>query len=57
MTTKALRLDFVSDLTTNAFLTALRRFVSRRGRPTQVYSDNRTNFVDASKELNLFFQD
>jgi transposase InsO family protein len=54
MSTKALHLELVSDLTTNAFLAALRRFVSRRGRPAQVYSDNATNFVSASKELKLF---
>jgi transposase InsO family protein len=54
MSTKALHLELVSDLTTNAFLAALRRFVSRRGRPAQVHSDNGTNFVGASKELKRF---
>jgi hypothetical protein len=54
MSTKALHLELVSDLTTNAFLAALRRFVSRRGRPTQVYSHNGTNFVGVSKELKRF---
>jgi transposase InsO family protein len=54
MSTKALHLELVSDLTTNAFIAALRRFMSRRGRPAQVYSDNGTNFVGASKELKRF---
>nr|CAI5869832.1 unnamed protein product [Callosobruchus analis] len=30
---------------------ALRRFVSRRGKPRRVYSDNGTNFVSTAKEL------
>jgi hypothetical protein len=53
MSAKALHLELVSDLTTNAFLAAL-RFVSRRGRPTQVYSDNGTNVVGASNDLKRF---
>lgn len=50
-TTKAIHLELVSDLTTEAFLASLRRFVSRRGKPAQVYSDNGSNFVGANHEL------
>ncbi|XP_076660445.1 uncharacterized protein LOC143363797 [Halictus rubicundus] len=39
------------DLTTEAFLAALRRFFSRRGRASDIYSDNATNFVGANKEI------
>ncbi|GFX85128.1 integrase catalytic domain-containing protein [Trichonephila clavipes] len=39
-----------------AFLSALRRFVSRRGYPSDIYSDNGTNFVGASAYLNDLFQ-
>lgn len=49
--TKAIHLELVSDLTTEAFLAALRRFVSRRGKPCKMHSDNGTNFVGASAEL------
>ena len=49
--TKAIHLELVSDLTTASFLSALRRFISRRGKPNTIYSDNATNFVRANKEL------
>ncbi|XP_059217542.1 uncharacterized protein LOC131994720 [Stomoxys calcitrans] len=53
MVTKAVHLEAVSDLTTNAFLAAFRRFISRRGTCTDLYSDCGTNFVGASKELQV----
>ncbi|XP_073979886.1 uncharacterized protein [Rhodnius prolixus] len=53
---RAIHLEVVSDLTTNAFLAALRRFMSRRGVCTRIYSDNATNFVGAAKELNKLFK-
>jgi hypothetical protein len=49
----------VSDLTTEAFLAALRRFVARRGIPSLLWSDNGSNFVGAVpelKELSSFLQ-
>ena len=49
--TKAVHLELVSDLTTDAFLAALRRFVSRRGLPTDIHSDNGTNFIGAKNDL------
>ena len=48
---KAVHLELVSDLTTEAFLSCLRRFVSRRGLPTLIWSDNGTNFVGADREI------
>ena len=38
--TRAIHLDLVPDLTTNAFLRCFRRFTARRGRPSLVVSDN-----------------
>ncbi|XP_065368797.1 uncharacterized protein LOC135961232 [Calliphora vicina] len=55
MVTKAIHLEAVSDMTTNAFLAAFRRFVSRRGVCTDIYSDCGTNFIGASKELQVLF--
>lgn len=51
MVTKAIHLEAVSDLTTSGFLAAFRRFTSRRGPCSDIYSDCGTNFVGASKEL------
>jgi len=34
-----------------SFIAALRRFSSRRGKSTHIYSDNGTNFVGANREL------
>lgn len=45
--TKAVHLELVMDLTTAAFLAALKRFAARRGQPRTIYSDNGTNFVGA----------
>lgn len=50
--TKAIHLELVSDMTTECFIAALRRFVSRRGKPAHIYSDNGTNFVGIKRELN-----
>ncbi|XP_062538784.1 uncharacterized protein LOC134207076 [Armigeres subalbatus] len=49
--TKAVHLELVGDLTTSAFLAALRRFISRRGLPTEIHSDNGLNFKGASNQL------
>lgn len=51
MSIKAIHLEVVSDLTTDGFLAALRRFVARRGLPQHIYSDNGTNFVGANNQL------
>ena len=52
LTVKAVHLELVSDLTTDAFISALRRFIARRGKPKLLWSDHGTNFVGAQKELN-----
>ncbi|XP_043263445.1 uncharacterized protein LOC122403778 [Colletes gigas] len=48
---KAVHLELVSDLTSEAFIAALRRFIARRGLCTSISSDNGTNFVGANNEL------
>ncbi|XP_055633074.1 uncharacterized protein LOC129773488 [Toxorhynchites rutilus septentrionalis] len=41
----------VSDLITEGFIAALKRFVARRGRPRTIFCDNATNFAGAEKEF------
>ncbi|XP_029172121.1 uncharacterized protein LOC114941332 [Nylanderia fulva] len=53
MTTKAIHLELVSDYSSDAFLATLNRFVSRRGYPASIYSDNGTTFQGADRELKL----
>ena len=48
---KAVHLEVVSDLTSEAFIACLRRFVARRGKPHTIWSDHGSNFVGASREL------
>lgn len=49
--TKAVHLEIVSCLTTESFLACLKRFTSRRGLPSQIFSDNGSTFIGASNEL------
>jgi len=55
-TTRAIHLELVSNLTTDAFLAALTRFMLRRGVCSHIHSDNITNFVGANKVLKQLFQ-
>lgn len=49
--TKEIHLELVCDLSTQAFINALKRFTSRRGICSDIYSDNATNFVGANRRL------
>ncbi len=51
MVTKAVHLDLAASLSTTDFLATLERFVSRRGSPSVIYSDNGTNFLGAREEI------
>ncbi|XP_046671229.1 uncharacterized protein LOC124361230 [Homalodisca vitripennis] len=51
LATKAVHLEVVTDMTSEAFIAAFKRFISRRGIVTNMYSDNGTNFVGAEREL------
>lgn len=48
---KAVHIELVTDLTTECFLAAFRMFVSRRGKPLHMYSDNEKTFLGAKSEL------
>ncbi|XP_063832166.1 uncharacterized protein LOC135081376 [Ostrinia nubilalis] len=51
MTVRAVHLEIVDNLSADSAIMALRRFISRRGFPICIYSDNGTAFVGASKML------
>lgn len=56
MATKALHIELVEDLSTETFISALKRFMSRRGKVQNLYSDNGRNFVGADHELQKLFK-
>ncbi|XP_065361884.1 uncharacterized protein LOC135955462 [Calliphora vicina] len=56
MVTSAIHLELATDLSTECFLAALRRFMARRGKCSTIYSDNGKNFVGAKRKLNEMYQ-
>jgi hypothetical protein len=56
VTTKAIHLELVSDLTSEAFIAALQCFIARRGLIGHLYSDSGSNFVGANRELKALFK-
>ncbi|XP_072392243.1 uncharacterized protein [Diabrotica undecimpunctata] len=55
MSTRAVHIELVSGLTTEAFLLTLKRFISRRGLPQTIFSDNATNFLGAKNQLSELY--
>ena len=53
---KAVHLEVVSDLMTEAFIATLRRLIARRGYPSLIWSDSGTNFVGAKRELKELYE-
>ncbi len=51
MCTRAIHLELVCDLSTDSFLAAFSRFTARSGMPSEVISDNGSNFIGARSEL------
>ncbi|XP_062557970.1 uncharacterized protein LOC134222838 [Armigeres subalbatus] len=51
LTVRAIHLELVYALSTDSCKKAVRRFIARRGAPQEVYTDNGTNFIGASREL------
>ena len=51
LSTRAIHLELAHDLSTDSCLLALRRMVSRKGHPTEIITDNGTNFRGAATEL------
>ncbi len=55
LTVKAMHLELVSDLTAEAFIAYLRRFIARRGKPSLIWSDHGSNFVGAAPQIKELF--
>jgi transposase InsO family protein len=51
--TRAIHIEVVTSLTTEAFLAALRRFIARRGKPRTIYSDG--TFQGAANQLHAIY--
>ncbi|XP_062703759.1 uncharacterized protein LOC134286198 [Aedes albopictus] len=56
MVTRAVHLELISDMTTEAFVAALHRFTARREVPREIHSDNGSNFRGARNELHELFE-
>ncbi|GFT15177.1 uncharacterized protein NPIL_334861 [Nephila pilipes] len=50
-TTKVIHLELSSDLSAQTCIAALKRFIARRGKPTEICSDRGTNFIVANNFL------
>ena len=51
LVTRAIHLEVAEDLSTDKCLTAIRRFIARRGQPRLFLSDNGSNFLGARKQI------
>ena len=56
MSTKACHLESVTELSTEAFIATFKRFISRRGPSSHMYSDCGTNFVGADNEMKMLLE-
>jgi len=54
---RAVHIELVHTLDTDSFINAMRRFISHRGCPTTIYSDNGTNFRAGEKEIRESLKD
>lgn len=55
MTSRAVHIDILTSMDTDSFLMALRRFISRRGKPFELLADQGTNFKGGERELRKSF--
>ncbi|XP_055309915.1 uncharacterized protein LOC129573450, partial [Sitodiplosis mosellana] len=53
MSTRAIHIEIVTELTAQAFIAAFKRLIGRRGHVAHLYCDNGTNFVGANTILQL----
>lgn len=53
--TKAVHLELITGLETDAFIAAFRRFIARRGKPRELVSDNGTTFHGADNDMKKLY--
>ena len=56
LATKVVHIEVVSSLSTGAFISALKRFCTRAGKPQHIYSDHGSNFIGARNQLKELYQ-
>lgn len=56
LTTRAVHIEVLSSINADSFLMALRRFISRCGKPAELLSDQGTNFRGGDRELQEAFK-
>lgn len=56
LSTRAIHLEIVSDLTHETIMQAINRFIGRRGLCRTIFSDNAKGFTKAHKVINTFFE-
>lgn len=56
LSTKAVHLEAVSDLTSQGFISVLKRMIARRGYFCEIWSDNGTNLVGADRLLQEIYE-
>ena len=57
LNTRAVHLEKLENMDVDSFLNGFRRFVSRRGSPVEVWSDNGPNFVGGNLEMSRCFDE
>ena len=55
LSVKAVHLELVSDLTSEAVIACLRRFIARQGKPLLIWSDHGSNFIGAARQIRELF--
>ena len=53
LTTRAVHIELVEEMSSSSFINALRRFISIRGKVTEFRSDRGTNFIGATDDLHI----
>ncbi|XP_072400919.1 uncharacterized protein [Diabrotica undecimpunctata] len=56
MSARAVHLELVTDLTSDAFIAALKRFIARQERQSEIFSDNGSNFVGTNWKFKEIIQ-